>query len=174
MFGKGIKSPEKQWTMLCGNGSPSHSSLTIGCQDFVERKALKNFWWYSGTFLSLLQTLASWPIEVSSDSNCHRWFVNGVCEGIEQLLLTHVKWTADILTAQIRFAPKNYFKTSAHCPLPIYFPLLLVGGGLERRLMLFSTLIKVGFGKHKPIERPVTWSLKDFLDNSTFTQTFST
>ena len=46
-----------------------------------------------------------------------------------------------------------------------------MGSGIERGLTLISTLIKVGFEKHKPIERSVT---KDFLDNLTFTQTFST
>jgi hypothetical protein len=46
---------------------------------------------------------------VSSGSNCHCWFMNGVCEWIELLLLILVSWTADILKTQIGFAPKNCF-----------------------------------------------------------------
>ena len=48
-------------------------------------------------------------LEVSSGSNCHCWFMNGVCEWIELPLLIHVNWTADILTTEIAIAPKNYF-----------------------------------------------------------------
>jgi hypothetical protein len=42
-------------------------------------------------------------------SNCHCWFMYGVCQWIELPLLIHVNWTADILTTQIGFAPKGLF-----------------------------------------------------------------
>jgi hypothetical protein len=106
--------------------------------------------------LPLPRMLAGWQsLVVSTESNSHCWFMNGVCEGIECLLLIHVNWAAVIPTTEIRCAPKRYFKTSPHrratyCPWP------LLGGGLERRLTLLSTLPKVGFEKHEPVERSVT------------------
>ena len=61
-------------------------------------------------FLPLLQSWTNWQsLVVSSGSNCHCWFVNSVCEWIELLLMIGVNWTADILTMQIGFIPKELF-----------------------------------------------------------------
>jgi hypothetical protein len=62
--------------------------LIIICCNFIERNAPKNFWWCCSSFLMLLQTRADWwSLAVSSGSNCHCWFVNGVCKWIKLPLL---------------------------------------------------------------------------------------
>ncbi len=120
--------------------------------DFVEINATKNFWWYFSGFWPLPWTQAYWQsLVVSYGSNCPCWFVNGVCEWIELRVLNCVNWTADILTTQIRFAPKNYFYIGPHPPLPINLLSTTSDGWWARRegLKCLSTLIKLGFWKYK-------------------------
>ena len=60
----------------------------------VERNTPRNFWWCSSDFLVLSQTRDAWQsLAVSSESNCHCWFMSGVCKWIElPLLLIRVNW----------------------------------------------------------------------------------
>jgi hypothetical protein len=60
MFREDVNMPNRQWTMLCGIGTPYHSLLVIICLDFIERNAPKNFWWSSCGFLLLQMTRADW------------------------------------------------------------------------------------------------------------------
>jgi hypothetical protein len=87
--------------------SPCYSLMAIICWDFIERNT-------SGAVpvaSSCLHGLGpiSQSLKVSSRSTCCFWFMSGVFEWIELPLLIHVNWTADILTAQTGFAPKNCF-----------------------------------------------------------------
>ena len=61
------------------------SPLIITSHDFVERNASKNFWWYSGCFLSLLWTSGE-ASPHSSISSCRCWFM---------YVVLLVDWTAD-------------------------------------------------------------------------------
>jgi hypothetical protein len=53
----------QQYTMLDHTGMFRHSSLVTVCHDFIERNALKSFWWCSGSFLPLPWTWAVWQSE---------------------------------------------------------------------------------------------------------------
>ena len=102
----------------------------------IKRNIPKDFWWCSSGFLLFLWTRADWQskMELSGYINWLRlmWhfakarpvgghvmirgrinrtqrFVNGVYEWIVLSLLTHGNCTADTLTRQIGFAPKNNF-----------------------------------------------------------------
>ena len=70
------------WSLLMkmsGIGSPCHSLLIIVCHDFIERNAPKNFWWCFSGFLPFPQVQDNWQsLLVSSRSNCHCWFINGI------------------------------------------------------------------------------------------------
>ena len=48
-----------------GIGTSCHSLMVILCHDFIERNALKHFWWCSGGFLQLPQTWANWQSNVN-------------------------------------------------------------------------------------------------------------
>jgi hypothetical protein len=68
---------------------------------------------------------------------------------IKQPLLIPVNLTANILTMKIRIAPQNFLNFLL-CPVKLFLPLPLKGGGLERRLKHLRTFIIVGFEKYKP------------------------
>jgi hypothetical protein len=52
----------------------------FSCCDFIESSLSKNFFWYSGTFLSLSLTQEVWQnLKVSLELNCYCWFVSGDC-----------------------------------------------------------------------------------------------
>ena len=63
-------------------------------------------------------------------------------------IMTLQDWTAGVLTAQMGFAPKNYFYTGPH-PLALFiiFSPLPLDSGLEGGSKHLRTLIKVGLKK---------------------------
>jgi hypothetical protein len=79
--------PNRQWTELCGIGSPCHSLLVIICHDFIERNATKEllimFQLHLGTstdssglaepcgfFLDLTAIVDLWMVFASGSSCC--------------------------------------------------------------------------------------------------------
>lgn len=105
-------------------------SLLFACCDFIERKAPKNFLWYSGCFLLLPQTCAN-----SARISC---FLPELC---------HCYW---FMYSYLEPPPKNYFQTGPHSPFPLHHlsPLSLISK-LEEGWKHLITHINVGFEKSK-------------------------
>ena len=140
--------------MLCGIGSPCHSLWVIVCRSFIERNTLKNFWWCSWRFYSLLQTWEK--LTVSSGSNWYCWFPTGVADlwmvfASGSRYCCWFVWTDLLISWQCRLniLQRTIFKP-VHillCPINLAFSLPLVDGELEGRLKHLRTLIKSRFWK---------------------------
>jgi hypothetical protein len=104
MFGKSLRRTQQteQGSLI---GSPCKALLVFtDLCDFVERKAPKNFSWYSGCFLPFLKACAD-----SAGSLSFFWVEPPATDSCFDVL----DWTADILTIKIEIAPKE----QAHIPL---------------------------------------------------------
>lgn len=126
------------------------SLLATICHNFLEKSTPKNY--CSRSFFPLPWTWADWKsLLVSSGLNYHCWFVNGVGEWIKLPPLILVSWTAGILAMYVLPSTISKQVYILFCPINLSFQLPLIGGGLEERLKLLSTLIKVGFEKNQNI-----------------------
>lgn len=120
-------------------------SPIIICCDFVEKNSPKNFSWYSGSFLLLLQTQPSWQsLQFSSGSNWCCWFENWAT--------TADSWQWRLESPQRTLSKQDRISL---CPINLFLPLPLAGGGLEERLKHWRTLFKVGLYKSKRAENSI-------------------
>ena len=102
---------------------------------------------HTGLRLAFMDLASLQSLQVSSGLNCHCWFVWGVqidrataadsCE-----LNCWYPDNADWIDSKELFLTRS---SSSSALINLSFPLSLVGGGLEGRIMCLSNLIKLGF-----------------------------
>jgi hypothetical protein len=92
------------------------SSLIIPCCDFVERNAPKKFWWNSSCFLLVLWISADLQnLVVSSGLSCYYWFMFGVAEWTQLLMLIPLWYFAEGLHCwQLRLKELFLNKSTMH------------------------------------------------------------